>query len=125
MSERQSISESPEVRVKNAKTGGEKCSKLERYDLIPVEPLREVARVFGKGATKYWDRNWEKGYDWSLSYASLQRHVNAFWSGEDIDPSSKCHHLAHAVFHCMALMEWDYTHPGLDDRPRKSNYDNT
>jgi hypothetical protein len=105
-----------ETRVTNATTGGQKGSKLERYDLIPVEPLAEVSRVYGRGAAKYAPRNWEKGYDWSLSYAALQRHVNLFWAGVDFDGESGQHHLAHAVFHCLALMEWRETHPEMDDR---------
>lgn len=108
---------SHEVRVTNALTGGEKGSKPEAFALIPVEPQREVARVYGYGSKKYAPRNWEKGYDWSLSYSALQRHVNAFWGGENLDPETGLHHLAHAVFHCYALMEWGRTHPELDDRP--------
>jgi hypothetical protein len=106
-----------EVRVTNELTGGQKGSKPERYDLVPVEPLSELARVYGYGATKYADRNWEQGYDWSLSYAALQRHVNAFWGGITYDDETGLHHLAHAMFHCMAMIEWSRTHPELDDRP--------
>jgi hypothetical protein len=108
---------SGETIVTNDTTGGKKGAKIERYDLIPVEPLAEVARVYGLGAKKYAERNWEKGYDWSLSYAALQRHVNAFWKGEDTDPECKTCHLANVVFHCFAMMEWMKTHPELDNRP--------
>jgi len=105
-----------EKRIKNPLTGGEKGSKAERFDLIPVRPLQEVARIYGYGSKKYAPRNWERGYDWSLSYAAMQRHLNAFWRGEDFDPESGLPHLGHAVFHCLALMEWRKTHPELDDR---------
>ncbi len=106
-----------EVRSVNEFTGGEKGVKVARYDLIPVEPLFALAKHYGYGAEKYDDRNWEKGYDWSKSYAALQRHANAFWGGEDIDEESGNHHLVGVVFHAFALMEWAYTHPELDDRP--------
>lgn len=109
-----------EIRVTNPVTGGEKGSKPEQYAWIPTGPLAAVARVYGMGAQKYDKRNWEKGYDWSLSYSALQRHVNAFWGGQDNDPESGEPHLAHAVFHCLALMEWMVTHPELDDRARPS-----
>lgn len=109
-----------EVRQKNAITGGEKGAKPEAYALIPVEPLAEVARVYGFGAGKYTNRNWERGYEWSLSYSALQRHLNAFWSGQNRDPESGKHHLAHAVFHCLAMMEWQRTHPEMDDRPKST-----
>jgi len=106
-----------EVRVTNEVTGGEKGSKLERYDLIPVRPLAHVARHYGIGARKYTDRNWERGYDWSLSYAAMQRHANAFWGGETYDAETGTPHLSAVVFHALTLMEYVETHPELDDRP--------
>lgn len=107
-----------EVRVVNASTGGEKGQKLARFDLIPVGPLWQVAELYGQGATKYEDRNWEKGYDWSLSYAALMRHATLFWGGEDADPKDGNSHLASVVFHALALMDYIVNHPELDDRPK-------
>ena len=104
-----------EVRVTSA-TGGQKGKKPERYDLIPVEPLAEVARIYGKGAEKYEDRNWEKGYDWGLSFAAMQRHAWAFWGGESVDPENRTHHLASVVFHALALMEYERLGNGTDSR---------
>ena len=111
---------SGEERARNAATGGEKGSKLERFDLIPAAPLWEVARHYGVGAGKYAERNWERGYAWSLSFAAMQRHAWLFWSGEDIDPESGTHHLAAVVFHALALMEYGQTRPEMDDRPRRT-----
>lgn len=111
---------SKETRVTDPNTGGQKCSKEERFDLIPVAPLTELARLYGRGAQKYETRNWERGYKWSLSYAAMQRHANLFWSGESVDPQfPNCHHLAAVVFHAMAMMEFERTHPELDDRPKQ------
>jgi len=107
-----------ETRVIDPDTGGEKGTKLERYDLIPVTPLESVARHYGVGATKYADRNWERGYLWSLSFAAMMRHAWAFWGGEDIDVETGSPHLAAVVFHAFALMEYATTHPEKDDRPR-------
>ena len=39
--------------------------------------------AFGAGGQKYEDRNWEKGYNWSLSFAAMQRHLALWWNGED------------------------------------------
>jgi hypothetical protein len=108
---------SEEVRIVNPNTGGEKGQKLERFDLLPIRPLRIIAKHFGVGASKYEERNWERGYDWSLSYAALQRHAHLFWGGEDNDPETGTPHMAAVVFHAMALMEFAFTHPELDDRP--------
>lgn len=107
-----------EQRVTDPDTGGQKGEKPEAYALIPVEALAEVARVYGYGAKKYEPNNWRKGYSWSLSYSALQRHLNAFWSGEERDPESGLPHLAHAVFHCLTLLTWsaDEALAGKDDR---------
>lgn len=107
---------SGEIRVVDPNTGGEKGSKPERYDLIPTFPLMQVARVYGYGAKKYAERNWERGYDWGLSYAAMQRHANAFWRGESYDSESGAHHLASVIFHAMALMEFEERGLGKDTR---------
>lgn len=108
---------STEERVVNPETGGAKGKKLARFDLLPAGPLTQVAEHYGKGAAKYADRNWERGYDWSLSFAALQRHAWAFWQGEDFDPETGSHHLAGVAFHALALLEFGRTHRELDDRP--------
>lgn len=105
-----------EVRVTDPVTGGQKGKKAEEYALIPVRPLAEVARVYGYGASKYAANNYRKGYAWSLSLSALQRHIEAFRSGESDDPESGRHHLAHAAFHLFALMEFDALKLGTDDR---------
>jgi hypothetical protein len=98
---------SVETRVTDPTTGGQKGKKPEEYALIPVEALAEVARVYGYGAGKYDPHNWRRGYDWSLSYSALQRHVNQFWAGQSLDSESGLHHLAHAAFHLFSLMTFD------------------
>jgi hypothetical protein len=83
------------------------CRELERYS------------VTRNGLTESGDRNWERGYDWSLSYAAAQRHLNAFWGGEDWDPEfPESHHLDAAMFHLMALRDFVEKHPNYDDRAK-------
>ena len=105
-----------EVRIVNAQTGGQKGQKDIRWDLVPIEPMQEVARLYHEGAKKYAKDNWRKGYDWSLSYAAMQRHATQFWNGESYDGETGCHHLSSVVFHALAMMEFEKTHPELDDR---------
>ena len=93
-----------------------------RYDLIPIQPLQEVARVFTIGARKYDDRNWEKGLSWGRLYAALQRHANSWWSGERHDQVDGQHHLASVAWCALALMEYERTHPELDDRSKQPYY---
>jgi hypothetical protein len=96
---------------------GQKGQKPERYDLIPWDQMDEVARVYGRGAEKYDDRNWELGVDLSLNFAALHRHLSAFWNGQSVDPETECHHLAAVVFHALAMMRNQTAHPDCDDRP--------
>jgi len=97
-------------------TGGQKGVKEERHDLIPVGPLRDLARLYGRGAAKYEERNWEKAYPWSQSYAAAQRHLTAFWSGEDTDLEMGVPHVICAAFHCLALAQFIERNPEFDDR---------
>lgn len=69
-------------------TGGQKGVKLERHDLIPVGPLRELAVHFGRGARKYDDHQWRKGYEWTKSIGALERHLKLFELGLDYDVCS-------------------------------------
>lgn len=74
----------PEVRTASS-TGGEKGVKLARYDLIPVLPLRLLAEHYGRGAAKYADNQWRRGYEFSKSIAAKVRHFEAWRGGEDFD----------------------------------------
>ena len=87
-----------------------------RYDLIPVRPLAEVARVYTIGAKKYSDNNWRKGIKWSRIYAAMQRHANAWQGGEVFDPETGQHHLSSVAWCALTLMEYEQTCPHLDDR---------
>jgi hypothetical protein len=104
-----------EVRTTSS-TGGEKGVKAERHGLIPVEALSIVAQLYGKGAEKYEAHNWRRGYEWSKSYDALQRHANAFWNGEDLDPEMQLPHMASVVFHALTLITFMQEQPGFDDR---------
>lgn len=107
-----------EVRTVSS-TGGQKGVKPERYDLIPIEALDIMARLYGFGAQKYAAHNWRKGYEWSKSFASLMRHATRFWAGEDIDEETGLPHLAGAAFHCFTLMVFMQEQPDFDDRYKK------
>lgn len=104
-----------EVRTTSS-TGGQKGVKPERMSLIPVEALEIMGRLYGFGEQKYAAHNWRKGYEWSKSYDSLQRHAGAFWRGEDYDEETGLPHLAGVVFHAFTLMIFMQEQPEFDDR---------
>ena len=109
---------SAEIRYTDPKTGGMKGDKLARHDLLPPDIVHELAEHYGKGARKYGERNMEKGYPWSKTYAACHRHLNAFWRGEDFDEETGSLHLISAAWHCFT-MAWFFRHnAGTDDRPK-------
>jgi hypothetical protein len=105
-----------EVRVVDPKSGGEKGMKDSQVGALDPIAIWEVGRVAGFGATKYERYNFAKGYKWSLSYDALQRHLMQFWAGEDRDKESGLYHLAHAAWHCLALITFLIRGKGTDDR---------
>lgn len=110
-----------EVRVVDPDTGGAKGSKRARFDLLPFDALWAAAEHFGAGGQKYEDRNWEKGYNWSLSFAAMQRHLALWWNGEDEEVIPEAdqvvHHLDAVIFHALVMRACTLRQAGTDDRP--------
>lgn len=104
-----------EVIVTDPLTGGKKGQKLQRFDLIPNEFETALATHYGLGARKYEDRNWERGYKWSLSVGALRRHLAAWLSGERLDPETGSHHLIAVAWHACALFIFELRGLGTDD----------
>lgn len=105
-----------EVRITDPVTGGQKGQKRAQLGALDPAALMSVAEVAGFGNSKYARYNYARGYDWSLSYDALQRHLHAFWGGEDNDPESGLPHTAHAAWHCLALLCFSARGLGTDDR---------
>ena len=89
-----------------------------RVDLLPIDPMLQIANVFGFGAKKYFANSYRQGETvvWSRTYGSIMRHMMAFWSGEDKDPESGLDHLAHAGTQLFILMEHAAHNQNKDDR---------
>lgn len=111
-----------EVRV-TSETGGQKGQKPVQFHRLP-KSISHVAAHFTKGSLKYPDledhrANWELGYDFSLSFDALCRHLFAWWHGEDIDPETGSHHLDAVSFHALVLRDFvDRGYDQFDDRPQ-------
>lgn len=75
------------------------------YDLVPVEAEEELVRVLAHGAAKYAPNNWRKVDRWrERYYAAARRHMNEWRGGEQRDPESGLHHLAHAMCSIMFIL---------------------
>jgi nucleoside 2-deoxyribosyltransferase len=110
------VNESGEVRITDPETGGQKGQKLAQLGAMDPRAIMRVAEAAGFGTKKYERYNFAKGYAWSLSYDALQRHLHAFWAGEDRDSESGLYHLAHAGWHVLTLLSFLGHGSGTDDR---------
>lgn len=86
---------------------GMKNDKLDdktRWELMPLDCLEDIARVYTEGAKKYGDNTWqnlENGYE--RYKGALLRHLYAAES-ETFDEETGCRHLAQAAWNIIALL---------------------
>lgn len=80
-----------------------------RMELIPLEVLEEVAKVFTAGAEKYGENTWQNlpnGYE--RYKGALLRHLTEIEKGNEIDADTGCMHIAqvvtNAIFMCHIRM---------------------
>ena len=97
--------------------GGKKFDQDKpRIELVSPIALVELSKVLTFGAKKYDANNWRKGIAWSRLIGATMRHVNSYNSGETYDKETGLSHAAHAMCELMFLLEFEKTHPELDDR---------
>ena len=98
------------------KTGIKHDQGKPRYELMPGATLNDIAAVFTYGASKYGDRNWERGLSWGRLFGATMRHLWAWWGGEEKDPESGLGHLEHAAASILMLCASAKRGCGGDDR---------
>lgn len=110
---------------KNVAGGAKYDDNKLRWDLYPTEAMEEVIKVFTMGATKYDDRNWEKGIVFNRLLAASRRHEIAFLKGEmdnqEVinDKPYRANHLAHSIVNKLMLLQFI-----LENRPELDNLNN-
>ena len=88
-----------------------------RYCFTPPIFRAAVALVMELGARKYGPFNWRKDPVRATDYVdAIQRHLDAWTDGEDLDPESKVSHLAHIAACCAVLMDAEANKTMIDDR---------
>ena len=87
-----------------------------RWDLLP-RSIEKLVEVYTIGENKYGGRNWEKGIAWCRIFRAMIGHSFKWFFGEKRDSVDGQHHLASVAWCALALMEYEETHPELDDRP--------
>lgn len=103
--------------------GGVKgCMFVAKLPLELIVPgfIVGIARVLGYGREKYAANNWLRGMSWTTVYGGVQRHLTAWYMGEEYDLESKLSHLFHAACGIMFLVMYSVLRPHLygqfDDR---------
>jgi len=85
---------------------------------LPAPVLMECGLVKLHGDLKYGAYNWrEAGVRASVYYNAFFRHIEAWYEGEDLDPDSGEHHIAHAITGLMVLRDSQMFGNCVDDRP--------
>lgn len=89
--------------------------------VIPRNVLAEVALGLFEGARKYGRHNYRTvGVRGSVYFDALNRHMDAWWEGEDIDPDSGLSHVTKAIACLIVLRDSMMQENWTDDRPPKS-----
>jgi hypothetical protein len=85
---------------------------------VPCEVLLELGLAMLEGARKYGSHNYrDAGVRASAYYDALQRHIMAWWEGEEIDPDSGLHHVIKAIATLVVLRDSMHAGNWTDDRP--------
>lgn len=95
-----------------------------RYDLIPMDVLKEVVEVLTFGEEKHVQnaqgegKSWTAGQLYSVRINKILRHLTSFIEGDIIDSESDRHALAHVIVQAMLLLGMDLTgnYNKFDDR---------
>lgn len=75
------------------------------WELLPLQDIEDVVRVFTAGAKKYGPNNWQNldnGYE--RYKAALLRHLVEHEKGNWIDSDTGCIHLAQVVWNAIAIL---------------------
>jgi hypothetical protein len=85
---------------------------------VSMPVVMEVGLAMLEGAIKYRRHNYRViGVRTSVYYDAAQRHLNAFWEGEDIDSDSGLSHVVKAMACLMVLRDAQIRGKAIDDRP--------
>lgn len=97
-------------------------SGKDSFALLPWDAVRELAKVFTRGAQKYEARNWERGLAYSRVMSSTMRHLSDwFQHRQELDPDGTgLRNIAQATWGCIVLLSYElrgFNGGKFDDRP--------
>lgn len=85
-----------------------------RWDLLPMEEIEDIVKVYHAGAKKYGPNNWQNLDNGFERYrAAAARHIMAYLKGERMDKETNVHHLAAAAWNVITMLWYDKHGKGL------------
>lgn len=85
---------------------------------VPSAVVMELGVAMLEGARKYGRHNYRvAGVRASVYYDAADRHLKAWWEGQDIDPDSGLSHIAKAIATLAVLRDAMMNDMVTDDRP--------
>lgn len=76
-----------------------------RWDLLPLEEIEEIVKVYTAGSKKYGENTWQNLPNGLQRYkAAMLRHLVAFEKGEETDKETGCKHLAQVAWNAIAML---------------------
>lgn len=76
-----------------------------RWDLLPLDLIEEVVKVYHFGAKKYAPNSWQNLPDGYARYkGALFRHLVEVEKGNERDSESGLLHIQHVVWNAIAMM---------------------
>ena len=98
----------PKDMEQEIKTEARKNDRLDdklRWELLPLEDVEDIVRVYTAGAKKYGPDQWQNLPDGIRRYkAALLRHLVEFDKGNEIDEETGCRHLAQVAWNAIAML---------------------
>lgn len=85
-----------------------------RWDLLPLQEIEDIVRVYTAGAEKYGDNNWQNLDNGYQRYkAALLRHLLEYEKGNRIDEDTGCLHVAQIAWNAIAMLYYDKHDKGI------------
>ena len=85
-----------------------------RWDLLPMEEIEDIVKVYHAGAKKYDPNTWQNLDNGFERYrAAMFRHLMEYMKGERVDSDTGCFHLAQCAWNCIAMLWYDKHGKGL------------
>ena len=76
-----------------------------RWDLLPLEEIEDIVKVYHEGAKKYAPNSWQNLENGFERYrGAMMRHLMAHMKGEVFDEETGCRHLAQVAWNAIAML---------------------